>query len=271
MNQLEKKMIESLIDLKENHYALAVKTEFEEEGAAFEEAVRLKEMLSLTGLDLTIKIGGCKAIKEMYEVKEIGVNAIVAPMIESAYAAKSYINALKSVFSQDEIKNIEILINIETITGYKNFDEILQLEESKYLSGIVFGRGDMINSMGLAKDYINSEEILEMANNLAIKTSKLNKKFIVGGSVSTRSLPFFERMPKNALHKIETRKIIFDAQKLLKNKNAQEGILKAIEFELMWIKNKRDYYGIIREEDAKRLIILENCYKKSVENLCNSF
>lgn len=265
MNSLEKKMIESLIDLRENHYALGVKTEFEEEGASFEEAIRLKEMASCANLDLTIKIGGCKALKEMYEAKEIGVNAIVAPMIESSYAAKSYINSLKTVFSQDEIKNIKILINIETITGYKNFDEILQLKEARDLSGIVFGRGDMINSMNLTKDCINSEQILQMASNLATKTLKFNKEFIIGGSVSTRSLKFFKKLSESSLNKIETRKIIFDAQKLLKSENAQEGILKAIDFELMWIKNKRDFYGIKRDEDDKRLIILENCYKKSVE------
>ena len=267
-----KEITDLLADLKENHFAIGVKSEFEEEGASFEETVLLKELADLAGLDLTIKIGGCKAIKEMYEVKEIGANAIVAPMIETPYAAKSYIETVKLVFLEEELQKtdqkvnqkVEFFINIETIMGYVNIDEILNLKECEILSGIVFGRGDMVKSMGLTKEDVNSDKILEIAHNLAIKTSAFNKKFIIGGSVSTRSLPFFRKLP-NSLNKIETRKIIFDAQKLLNSTNAEEAILKAINFELMWIKNKRENYGIIRDIDAKRLITLENCRKKSVE------
>jgi len=264
MQLLEKNMIDLLIDLRQNHFALGVKSEFEEEGANHQETVLLKELADLSGLNLTIKIGGCKAIKEMYEVKEIGASSIVAPMIETPYAAKSYIEALKEVFSEEELKNLGVFINIETITGYTNVDEILNLTESEILSGIAFGRGDMIKSMGLTKDDVNSDRIVELAHNLAIKTSASNKKLIIGGSVSTRSLSFFKKLP-DSLNKIETRKVIFDAQKLLNSDSAEEAILKAINFELMWIMNKRKNLGIIRDIDAKRIITLEICCQKSVE------
>lgn len=265
MNSLEQQMMALLTDLKENYGAIGAKAEFEEEGASFEDALRLKEMLMPAALDLTIKIGGCKAIKEMYEVKKIGAKAIVAPMIETCYAAKEYFKALKSVFLQGELQNIESFINIETITGYLNFDEIISLPEMKELSGIVFGRGDMVRSLGLTKDEINSDEMLEFSSSLARKTYKYSKKFIIGGGVSSRSLPFFKKLPENCLNKIETRKIIFDAQKLLKSDNAKEGILKAIEFELMWIKNKQDFYKVVNDYDSQRIITLQNCYKKSLE------
>lgn len=265
MNSLERQMMVLLTDLKENYGAIGAKAEFEEEGASFEEALHLKEMLTQVGLGFTIKIGGCKALKEMNEVKKIGVNAIVAPMIETPYAAKEYIQALKTVFSQDGLQNIEIFINIETITGYLNFDKIMSLPESKELSGIIFGRGDMVRSLGLTKDEINSDEIFDFSKSLALKTQKHGKNFIIGGGVSSRSLSFFKKLPGECLNKIETRKIIFDAQKLLKKDNAKEGILKAIEFELIWIKNKRDFYGVMHDYDGQRIITLENCYKKSLE------
>ena len=264
MNSIEKEMLNLLVDLRENHCAIGVKAEFEEEGASYSETALLKELADLAELDLTIKIGGCKAIKELFEAKKIGANSIVAPMIETLYSVKSYIEAVKSVFNPLELKITKFFINIETITGYANIDEILNLPEAAVLSGIVFGRGDFVKSAGLTKDDVNSDKILAIANDLARKTSALNKEFIIGGSVSTRSLVFFRNVQKSLLNKVETRKVIFDAR-LLNSQNAEEAILKAIQFELLWIQNKRENLGIINEIDAKRIIALENCRNKSAE------
>src|ERR1035437_6540132 len=122
MNNLEKKMVKALIDLRENHNVIGVKAEFEAEGTRMEEAFRLKEVITRAGLDLTIKIGGCEAIKDMYEERVIGVSRIVAPMIETPYALKKYLTATKLVFPADEYEEVEFLINIETIDGYNNLE-----------------------------------------------------------------------------------------------------------------------------------------------------
>ena len=68
MNNLEKKMLETLKDLKANHHVIGIKAEFEAEGTRLEEALRLKEVVTLAGLDLIIKVGGCEAIKDMFDV-----------------------------------------------------------------------------------------------------------------------------------------------------------------------------------------------------------
>ena len=78
MNLLEKKMVDTLKDLKENHHVLGIKAEFEAEGTRLEEALRLKEVVTKAGLDLTIKIGGCEAIKDMFDARTIGVSALLA-------------------------------------------------------------------------------------------------------------------------------------------------------------------------------------------------
>jgi len=266
MNSLEKKMVEALVDLKEHHHILGVKAEFEAEGTRMEEAIRLKEVVTRAGLDLTIKIGGCEALKDMHDAKVIGVNSLVAPMIESSYAMKKYIQSTKLAFSEDERNDIDFWINIETITGFNNIDSILELPEAEELQGIVLGRVDMAGSMGRSREDVNCEEIFNIANVLTAKAQKYNKKLAIGGGVFSSSLPFFNRLPKGSLSKFETRKIIFDADALA-DKKVEEGILKAVGFELMWLKNKRDFYGMIHNEDNQRFLMLESCYKKLIEEI----
>lgn len=264
MNLLELKMVDALKDLKENHHVVGIKAEFEAEGTRLEEALRLKEVVTRAGLDLTIKIGGCEAIKDMYDARTIGVNSIVAPMIESPYAVKKYLQAVKMAFPAEERETTKFLINIETKYGFEYLDEILSADFAKDLTGIVMGRTDMTGSLGMSKDDINHEIIFDYAEKIAEKTLKYGKEMVIGGGVSAMSLPFFRRLPQGALNRFETRKVIFDAQKALQDSNADKGILKAVGFELMWIKNKQNFYSAISNEDNKRIAVLEARYKDSI-------
>lgn len=263
MNLLEKKMIDILKDLKENHHVVSIKAEFEAEGTRFEEALRLKEIVTKAGLELTIKIGGCEAIKDMYDARTIGVDSIVAPMIESSYAMSKYVNATKLVFSEYERKDIKFLINCETLTGYNNLNDIITSQHFADIAGIVLGRVDMAGSMGLTRDDINSNQILDIAKDLSDKMMKSNKLMIVGGGVSTESLPFFKSLAY--LSNFETRKVIFDSKLVLADSNSDKGILKAIGFELMWLKNRREFYEIILNKDDARLEMFETKYKDLIK------
>lgn len=264
MNELEKKMVKALIDLKENHHVIGVKAEFEAEGTRLEEAIRLKEVVTKAGLDMTIKIGGCEALKDMYDARIIGVNAIVAPMIETPYALKKYIKSTKLAFPECERNDVKFLINIETITGYNNLEAILSIKEAENLAGVVLGRVDMTGSLGLTREDINDDKILDIACNIASKTLAYNKELVIGGGVSKYSLPFFRKLPQGSLNRFETRKIIFNSTAIDDN-NTDKGLMKAVGFELMWLKNKRDFYKTILDEDASRLQMLEYRYKELIE------
>lgn len=263
MNKLEYKMIEILKDLKENHHVVGIKAEFEAEGTRFEETLRLKEVVTKAGLDLTIKIGGCEAIKDMLDARTIGVNTLIAPMIETDYAMKKFVQATKFVFPKEERSDMHFFINVETITGYENIDKMITSPYFKSLDGCVLGRIDMTASMGLTREDINTDQIFEIANILSQKIKNADKMMVIGGGVSADSLLFFSKLPH--LTKFETRKVIFDAQKALKDKNTDKGILKAVGFELMWLKNKREFYKMIYNEDEQRIAMLETRYKKLIE------
>lgn len=264
MNTLERTMVNTLIDLHENHHVTGIKAEFEAEGTRMEEMLRLKEVVTKAGLELTIKIGGCEALRDMYECRVIGVNRIVAPMIESAYALKKFLAAARMAFPADEIDQVDFLINVETISGFKTVDEMLALPEIEELDGIVLGRVDMTGSLGMSREDINSPQILKIAQELFTKAKKHNLECVVGGGVSAYSLPFFRNIPAGLLDRYETRKVIFQCPEAL-HSSADKGILKAVGFELMWLKNKRDYYSIIATEDNQRIGMLEARYKRLIE------
>ena len=264
MNALAQRMVDALKDLKENHGVLGVKAEFEAEGTRMEEALRLKEVVTKAGLDLTIKVGGCEAIRDMYDARSIGVTRIVAPMIETPYALTKFLGATHMVYPQDEWENVDFLINIETETGYRNLSEMMKVPHIEELAGIVLGRTDMSRSLGLTADDINSERVFGIASEALPLAKKYGKECVIGGGVSAESVPFFARLPQGCLDKFETRKVLFKYPGT-NEKNMCQGILKAVGFELMWLKNKQAFYGSIYQEDAQRIHVLQSRYDKSIE------
>lgn len=263
MNDREKRMVEILKDLRENHYVIGVKAEFEAEGTRLEEALRLKEVVTKAGLELTIKIGGCEAFKDMYDARSIGVNRIVAPMIESAYALRKYLQMAKRVFADMERKTVSFFVNIETKQGNENFNEMLTIPEFKDLDGVVLGRVDLTGSLGLKRDDINAEPVFRIAHTLFLSAKKANLTCAIGGGVAKESLPFFRKLPPGCLDYYETRKVLFQCPEAIGDE-AEKGILKAVGFELMWLKNKREFYGAIFEEDTQRITMLESRYQRLI-------
>jgi 4-hydroxy-2-oxoheptanedioate aldolase len=266
MNSIERKMIDQLKDLRENHHAIGVKAEFEAEGTRMEEALRLKEVITKAGLDLTIKIGGCEALKDMYDARSIGVTRIVAPMIETAYALKKYLGCSSLVFTEEERKEVDFLINVETITAVQNLDSMFKLPTISQLKGVVIGRVDMTGSMGLTREDINTDQIRAICSEVMTKSRGYRKDIecVIGGGVSKDTLPFFNALTPGLLNKYETRKVLFKAPEAC-GKDADKGILKAVGFELMWLKNKRNFYEFIYKEDEMRIDMLQKRYDKLIE------
>ena len=235
MNSTERTMIDVLKDLRENHHVVGIKAEFEAEGTRLEEALRLKEVCMKADLGLTIKIGGCEALRDMYECRVIGVERVVAPMVESAYALEKFLAASKLAFPADERQQIIFSVNVETLAACKVFDEMLALPLVSLLNGVVVGRGDLACSMGMTREEINSPEVFDLSRDVLVKAKAKSLETCVGGGVSAHSLPFFRNLPPGCLDRYETRKVIFGCPGAMKP-DADKGILKAVGFELLWLK-----------------------------------
>jgi len=263
MNAIEKQMVELLIELKEKHHVGGVKAEFEAEGTRIEEAMRLKEVSLHAGLELTLKIGGCEALKDMFDAASLGTRHLVAPMVETPYALKKYLMAVKIAFDEEARRDMDFFINLETFTACQNFPAMLEIVEIELLGGIVLGRVDLTGSMNLSREAINADDIRDLCLEMASLAKSRGLKVVVGGGVSVHSLPFFRAFPKGHLDRFETRKIVFLCPGALENR--EDAFLRAVEFELLWLKNKKNYYGAIHREDDTRLAMMEERYRTSIE------
>lgn len=256
MNNYERQM---LAVLKEGHDKLgfvSVKAEFEAEGTRHDEFLRLLHIARLAGLKVALKIGGCEAIRDLIESKQYGVEYIIAPMVETPYALQKFIDAKNKVYSADEQQDTDFLFNLETITGYNNLDGLVKTAAQKNgVDGVVFGRVDFAGSMGKDRAAVDGAEIMSMVTDTAKACKATGLELVTGGAVAESSVESLTTLQKVLLTRYETRKIVFTGENLPRGQ-AQEAIVLAGRFELLWLKNKQEYYQSLAQEDKKRIEML---------------
>ena len=178
---------------------------------SFVEIAFLRE-LSKKILPLHVKIGGAEARNDIRELSSLQVDCLIAPMIESPYALKNYIQTLKDVLRAEEYQKIDKGINIETITSFENLSAILELPEASELNQITAARTDLSSSMNLET---STHEVLEICS--AICTSCQKKGLLV--SIGGRILP---KDTATLIHhirpeRINTRHMVLSVDKLLQS------------------------------------------------------
>ena len=258
MNGNERKMVAILRRGAAEYGYVSVKAEFEAEGTRPDELLRLVDVARSAGLPLTVKIGGCEAIRDLLESKQIGVRYVVAPMVETRYALQKFVAAKSAIFAPEETEDVDFLFNMETMTSFDNRAAILETAASKPgVDGVVFGRVDFVGSVGASRDSINDDFVTETIVSVARECKVRGLQLVVGGGVSRDSIDALKAIRDVHLTRFETRKVVFKAE-ALDEPNIAAGLLNAVHFELLWLMNKRDYYGSIHREDARRIEMLES-------------
>jgi hypothetical protein len=254
VNSTEKKMLEILKSARD-YGVVSVKAEFEAEGTRNDEFLRLLELARRADLKVALKIGGCEGIRDLIEARNFGVDYIIAPMVETPYALSKYVAAKDKIYPAEEQTDMRFLFNLETITGFENLTGLAQ-EGQKGNTGFVFGRVDFAGSIGKGREIVNTPEMMDKVEQVAEVSAARNLELVVGGGVNPDSIEPLRRVRKIRLDRFETRKIIFDGG-CLEGGDVERGMELAIEFELLWLKNKRDFYKAIAAEDESRIAMME--------------
>ena len=262
MNDQEFKCSSVLTEMVENFGLIGIKTSFEDEGASFNEVIRLKEICNQSKVKLTLKIGGPEAIRDIKDSQIVGVKGIVAPMVESSFGLTKFIDAIHNNLPLDITKRLHLNINIETINAVSNIESILDNENIRFLNGITIGRVDLVSSMNRDRDYVNSEDILKITKDIFQKAKSKKLKCCLGGAVSSESLSFFETLYQDGLlDKFETRYTIFDPSIALKD--FSKALSFGQTFEYYWLKNKKSFYENLSIQDLNRIEMIKKRIFKS--------
>ncbi len=238
--------MESILeDLKNRKYLKGVKIEFESEVVSDAELSNLSKLLQDYDIDLTVKLGGATSVLDVKKARDLKAKSIVAPMVESAYTVKKFINTVKTLYG-GVLPNL--YLNIETKNAFTYLYDLF--EDAQDIKGMVFGRSDLTASLNMDKTTVNCQKMEEYASMLQGFCHNNGKEFIVGGNVDLMSLPFLKKLI--FLSAFETRKVIFDASLSKNNIDFEDNLLLAFKFELEWIKNKE----YITKDDELRLQVI---------------
>jgi len=261
MNSLEKKMFAILSEGREQFGVLATKAEFEAEGTRTDELLRLLDIANKANVGLALKIGGCEAIRDLLEAKQFGVRFIIAPMVETPYALSKYIQAKEKIFSKEEQADVSFLFNVETQTSVQNLSQILSLaSQHPGCDGVVFGRVDYSCSLGLGRRGIDSDLVTNTIALVSRQCKHHGLDFVVGGGISIDAVSTLRHFYSTHLSRFETRKIVFSSE-ALSLPDLSYALRQAVHFELLWLLNKREYYGMLHKEDEARIMLLESRWK----------
>jgi 4-hydroxy-2-oxoheptanedioate aldolase len=262
MNKREFNCSKILTDLIENDGLVGIKTSFEDEGATFNETIRLKEICNQSKTKLTLKVGGPEAVRDIKDSLVIGVKGIVAPMVESPFGLQKFINAVHTYVPKDILPTLQLNINVETIQGVEHINEILDTVESNSLYGVTVGRVDLVSSLNKDRGQANSQYVFDLVRSVFEKVKEKGLKACLGGAISTDSLDFLKKLnSEGLLDKFETRYAIFDPAVTLKNLSRALGKAQLFEFE--WLSSKQEMYSAAANQDGERIKMIQSRINQS--------
>ncbi|MDB4157091.1 hypothetical protein N9728_04760 [Gammaproteobacteria bacterium] len=232
-------LVDLLISLKPRGLS-SLKAEYESEGSTDEDIFFLKEICILSGLGLHVKIGGVEARRDFRRCLIIGVDGIIAPMVENAFCGSKFIGMYKNdeQFYGAEIWDIHRSINIETKYAVSEIKNIIS-KIGDDIHNITIGRSDLSGSYFDENIKQDSDQINKDIKTVisSIKDSGKNISLTVGGGVTSKTVrPILEDdyLISN-IKAIETRKCMIDSINIANDPSIIDDVL---EFEMAYLDNR---------------------------------
>jgi 4-hydroxy-2-oxoheptanedioate aldolase len=239
--------------LKESYNVQGIKAEFEAEGSAYKDVSRLARICAQLDIKLHLKIGGVEAIRDIKDSLELGVGGLIAPMVESKFAAKKFIDAYLKIYQGTPVHTS---LNIETQLGVHNIGEIVEYSAG-FIDNITIGRSDLTASYFRDDISPDSGFILQLIEEIAPIIHNANMSVTVGGGVTYNTISKLrEKHPKlkDLILKLETRKVIFYTEDILSKKDS---IDQALKLEELYILSKKDFSDMYIDAEISRLTELK--------------
>ncbi|MCS6984913.1 MAG: aldolase/citrate lyase family protein [Leptospiraceae bacterium] len=198
---------EELLSLVKFHHVVALKTGTEIEDMSLSEISLLRKLTQEKGMNivpLIVKIGGAEARNDIRQMLRLRVDMILAPMIESPYALRNFVETAEELMTQEKI-SCQLAINLETALALENLDYMLESESFSRLTQVTIGRGDLSKSMHLGVD---DEEVMRQTGIALRKLKKRGVLTSVGGGLSLSNIAVLcRRLPS---HRLNTRHVVLE-------------------------------------------------------------
>ena len=181
---------------------------------------------------------------------DLNCDTIVAPMSESKFSLEKFLKSLDA-YKYSKKKGF----NLETIGAYNNLNELSTLFNK--VDFVTIGRVDFVGSLGKDRDFVDTDEMYTIVENVFKVARESNTLCYMGGAVSINSKDFIKKLiENNLLDKFETRYVIYDAHSVDMN-NLDKLLYWGNVFEVEWLKFIHNRYMNHAIKDVKRIKMIE--------------
>jgi hypothetical protein len=225
MNREFEKILLKMSILKSKYFVMGIKSGTEVEDMDFSEIGILHEIAKNQRIPLIVKIGGPEARNDIRQLLTMGVEGILAPMVESTYGLKNFIDSLQQLSSHEQFEKLTKAVNIETITACSALSDMLNSKAGQLINHITVGRGDLSACMNLPVDH---DEVIRQSKIIVSKARNNGKTTSVGGNITPLNATLISRLIEP--DRINTRHLLIS---LKNNTIVDECIIQALEFEIL--------------------------------------
>ncbi|MBN2441452.1 MAG: hypothetical protein JXJ04_08895 [Spirochaetales bacterium] len=241
---------EALQHLHRYHSLVGLKAGTEVEGMNFEEIDDMRQ-LSLAIIPMTTKIGGPEARNDISMMLSLGIDTILAPMIESDYGLKNFIDTVLEMNKN----GTSFAINLETITGYNNLSKMMSIPQFQALHQVTVGRSDLSGSINKSVD---DDEVYEMTRDIVCRMKAHDKKTSVGGQVTPLNAQRIQAYIKPDC--VNTRHMVVSCS----SPHIAKDVIQALHWEKKFYEYEKTRYPLRSDFYDKRIRSIEARYSEKV-------